>query len=299
MPSAGFNSIGGFMNIQIMIGGIRFRFDLNFEIKVEDALSPFLCIDKKETDVNIKVIYDKNIVVTPPEEKIGEDLLLEYYQEKGQLLCLAKGGTGKYLSSTVCDSSFEFLECCICINPAAFKTLGNILRFLPMCMILQQKNILFFHASQIETCGKGILFSAPSGTGKTTQAKLWKKYRNARIICNDRTLIRECSTYGYPVDGSEPVGSGEILPLGAVICLEQAESNEIRRLRPKEALQRLLPEMVICSWHPQMKVLAIEQLLLLMEKYPVYLFQCTKTESAVNCLETQLKEDGVIENAKY
>ncbi|WP_370839368.1 hypothetical protein [Intestinibacter bartlettii] len=33
---------------------------------------------------------------------------------------------------------------------------------------------------------KGILFSAPSGTGKSTQADLWEKYENAEIINGDR-----------------------------------------------------------------------------------------------------------------
>lgn len=51
--------------------------------------------------------------------------------------------------------------------------------------------VLFFHAAQITYQETGILFAGPSGAGKTTQAKLWERFRNARIICNDRTLLRK------------------------------------------------------------------------------------------------------------
>ena len=283
------------MCIQIMIGGIRFRFDSNFEITVEESLSPFLCIDDKQPDIEVQLRCAEWKAFKPSFPMCGEDLLLEYYQQNEQFLCLAKGSAGKYLSTTLCNSSFEKLECYLHFKPIGLmQSLGNIMRLLPMCLILQYKSVLFFHASQIEIDGKGILFTAPSGTGKTTQAKLWRTYRNSRIICNDRTLIRNGKTYGYPVDGSEPVRSGEILSLGAIVFLEQAPSNETLELRPKEIMCRLLPQMLIAAWNPEMRVLAMEQLISLMENYPVYLLRCTPDETAVQCLENQLKEDGVI-----
>ncbi|MBQ8856522.1 MAG: hypothetical protein IJ024_00105 [Lachnospiraceae bacterium] len=295
MPSAGFNSFGGIMNVQIMVGGIRFRFDSDFEIIVEESLSPFLCTEKNHFDVNVKVMCDGKKEDKPLVQMSGEDLLLEYYQQDNQMLCLAKGGVGGYLSTVICNSAFSDLECHLHFQPVgAMRNLGNLLRLLPMCMLLQQKEVLFFHSAQIEIAGKGILFTAPSGTGKTTHAKLWRKYRGARIICNDRTLIRGEKTYGYPVDGSEPVGSGEILTLGTVVFLEQAPLNEVRRLCPKEALLKLLPQLVIAAWDPNVRVLAMEQLISLIKTCPVYLLRCTPEESAVQCLERQLKLDGVI-----
>lgn len=294
-PSADFWLFGGIMCIQIMIGGIRFRFDSDFAITVEESLFPFLCIAEHSVDVNVKVMIDSTRCVKPQIPLSGEDLLLEYYQQDDQLLCLAKASAGKYLSAAICDKDLETLECYLHLGFAdSLKTLGNLLRLIPMCMILQQKKAFFFHASQIAVNGKGILFTAPAGTGKTTQAKLWHAKKNAKIVCNDRTLIRHGNTYGYPVDGSEPVRSGEIYPLGAIVFLEQGPMDEIRRLRPKEAVRKLFSQLVIASWNPKLKFETLEQLLSLIESYPVYLLRCTPKESAVQCLETQLKEDGVI-----
>lgn len=283
------------MNIQIMIGGIRFRVDSDCEITVEKSLTPFLCVDEEDCDVVVKIICTREKVEKPEAEKYGEDLLLEYYLQKDQFWCLAKGSRGEYISKTVCDGSLKYLNCYLYWkHMESMNTLGSLLRLVPTCIILQRKGALFFHASQIEVSGKGILFTAPSGTGKTTQAKLWKKYRDAKVICNDRTLIRKEKTYGYPVDGSEPVRSGKILPLGAIVLLEQGEKNFVRKLTPKEALLKLFAQLLLIAWDSEGKLTIIEQLTELLGKYPVYLLCCTPEESAVQCLEEQLKIDGVI-----
>lgn len=283
------------MNIQIMVGGIRFRFDSDFEIKVEESLTPFLFAEEQGFDICVKMICHKPCMIKPQGQKCGEDLLLEYYQQDEQIVCCAKGSSGRYLSTTICDSSFENMNCYLHFMPEGkMQLLGVLLRLLPMCAALQQKNVLFFHASQIEMGGTGILFTAPSGTGKTTQAKLWKTYRGANMVCNDRTLICGNRTYGFPIDGSEPVRSGEIHKLGAIVLLEQKEVDVIQRLKPKEAVFRLLPQLIFTVWDPSVKVMVIEQLIALTTKYPVYLLSCTQKESAVQCLEKQLEKDGVM-----
>lgn len=283
------------MKFFVEFGGVRFRFDSDCDIIVEDTFAPFLPACEEAPDVSVRLIHDFSGAPLPRCAMVGDDLLMEYYQQEDQLLCLTKGGQGKYLSSCLCAPDLREMTCWLNFPAGSpVDTLGGILRMLPMRRIMMLHGVLFFHASQIGLGDKGILFTAPSGTGKTTQAKLWHKYRGADILCNDRTLTDGSLTYGYPMDGSEPVITGERRSLGAIVVLEQAPENTIRALRPREILPRLMPQLVLDTWDPAAAAAAMELLLKLIPRTPVYLLRCTPDEHAVQCLEQQLFMDGVI-----
>lgn len=285
------------MKYEFRIGNIGFRFITPIELKIEKTIRPFICPIEGQPDVTVKIDTDyERASEYQMEETSGEDLLLKYYPWRQGVLCVAKGGWRGNLSVSVCDQEFQNITCYL--NTEIFSkaacSIGNVLRLLPVRMIFQHHGVLFFHASQIAVGGVGVLFSAPSGTGKTTQAKLWKKYRNAEMICNDRTLVRKGKTYGYPIDGSEPVISEKVHSLGAIVLLSQSSENSVIRLRPGKALTGLMPQLVFDTWSGREKEQAAELLIGLLEKYPVYLLNCTPDEAAVCCLENQLREDGVL-----
>lgn len=274
---------------------MRFRFDSDKEMLIEESLAPFFCNKKIVSDVNVCVSHGFSDAPIPRTEMIGEDLLMSFFREGDSLLCMTKGGQDRWLACCVCDAELRELKCYLDLPAgSAADSIGNLLRMIPLMRILLQRGALLFHASQIEAGGVGLLFSAPSGTGKTTQARLWERYRGARIICNDRTLTDGHHTYGFPVDGSSPVISAESFPIGAVTVLEQAPENTIRRLHPREALLRLLPQLIIDTWDHDSRARATELLLELLSRVPVYLLRCTPDEGAVECLEQQLWKDGVI-----
>lgn len=54
-----------------------------------------------------------------------------------------------------------------------------------------QKDSFILHSAYIRHRGRAILFSAPSGTGKSTQASLWAQYAGAEIINGDRALLQK------------------------------------------------------------------------------------------------------------
>lgn len=283
------------MEYILKIGGIGFRISSHFEIKVEESFAQFISPNSNEYDINIEVSRDFQQAPRPAAAILGKDLILEYYRQHEELLCVAREGGKGTLAVTQCDSTFSHLVCYMNTEEFTPKdSLGGLLRMLPMRSILQYHGAQFFHASQIAVGNMGILFTAPSGTGKTTQAKLWRDLRGARIVCNDRTLIRDGKTYGYPMDGSEPVCSGEIYPLGAVVFLRQSPVNRVQRLKPSAVLAKLMPQLVFDTWDPEARAKAAAQLLDLMAHYPVYQLDCTPDEAAVMCLEHCLKKDGVM-----
>ena len=90
---------------------------------------------------------------------------------------------------------------------------------------------LILHCAYIEHHGKGILFSAPSGVGKSTQAALWEKYRNSVTVNGDRALLRKKEgkwlACAWPVCGSSQICKRVDVPVHAIVMLCQGKKNSV------------------------------------------------------------------------
>ena len=148
---------------------------------------------------------------------------------------------------------------------------------------------LILHCAYMVYQGKAILFSAPSGTGKSTQAELWKQYRGSRIVNGDRALLRKIdgvwSACGWPVCGSSDICESEDTPLYTIVMLRQGETNHIERLSPVQAFTKLYAQITINQWNPAFVQRAMELIEDLIGQIPVYQLTCNMTEDAVQCLE--------------
>ena len=95
--------------------------------------------------------------------------------------------------------------------------------------VLNSYNTFLLHSSFIKWKDKAILFTAPSGTGKSTQADLWEKYENAEIINGDRSGIRKMdgkwTAYGLPIAGSS--GIYKNISYICIITGERKQTNTI------------------------------------------------------------------------
>lgn len=150
---------------------------------------------------------------------------------------------------------------------------------------------LIFHASYIEHKGSGILFTAPSGTGKSTQAELWRVHRSARVLNGDKagvTLREMPMAHGLPFAGTSKICENVSLPLRGIVVLSQAPVNSIRRLRPSEAVAALCSNLFVDQVIPEEWSLALNLLLDLVAAVPVYALACTPDERAVQTLEQAL-----------
>ena len=288
------------METFLFLAGFCLRFLSERPLNIDPVLTNFIISPPVEADITVRVTWDWEHAALPASDMIGQDAILNYYDEGEVRYCITQGGPKGPLACTSYSPDFRRIICSINEKPfrIPLKSLGSVLRMLPMREIFLHFGALFLHASQVAYRGRGVLFTAPSGTGKTTQAKLWQRYRGAEIICNDRTLIRKADgawhTYGYPMDGSEPVRSSDVNTLGAVVLLEQGKVNEVRPLRPGKAASLLMGQTVIDGWSTEARTAAMELLLALLSDVPVYRLTCTPDEQAVEVLEEVLMEEGVI-----
>lgn len=104
---------------------------------------------------------------------------------------------------------------------------------------------LLFHGSAIAYGGKAYVFTAPSGTGKTTHTRLWLKALPESYVLNgDKPFLRieenRVLACGSPWRGKENYGVNEMLPLEAICILEQDSSNHIEQVPCSSALGALI-----------------------------------------------------------
>ena len=108
------------------------------------------------------------------------------------------------------------------------------------------------HAALVEKDGYGVVFLGPSGMGKSTQAKLWVEHQGADFIIGDRPGLRyidgQWIGFGMPWDGKDNIRQQKQVPIRALISLEQAPENSIRRLTKQEAMNVLLNQVMMPMW---------------------------------------------------
>lgn len=149
------------------------------------------------------------------------------------------------------------------------------------------------HCAYIDRNGKAILFTAPSETGKSTQAELWRCLRGAEIINGDRAAVRVTDggifAEGIPFAGSSAYCLNRSLPVAAVVYLGQAPVTGIRRMRGYEAFARVWEGCSVNTWDREDVSLVSNAVKALAETVPVYHLTCTPDESAVTALENALE----------
>jgi hypothetical protein len=152
-----------------------------------------------------------------------------------------------------------------------------------------------FHASAVQLDGKAYLFSAPSGTGKSTHTEKWCRLFGAEIINDDKPVLRRVDgrwmVYGTPWSGkhdlSKPVG----IPLGGIAFLQRGEENTIWEMPLNEAVPSMISQCLRLvhkgCMHKQLEL--IDKLL---KEIPVWLLTCRNDDEAAMVSYGAMKTDG-------
>lgn len=97
---------------------------------------------------------------------------------------------------------------------------------------------LLFHGSVIAVDGIGYLFTAKSGTGKSTHTRLWREYFGERAVMvnDDKPLLRitdsSVTAYGTPWDGKHRLSTNIAVPLKGICILTRDTTNHIEPAEP-------------------------------------------------------------------
>lgn len=124
----------------------------------------------------------------------------------------------------------------ILLAPAAVVAMGVDPMFLAMFAMerhMMRRDALVLHCAYMQREGKAILFSAPSGTGKTTQATLWEKHRGTRVVNGDKALIRRVDGYAAVIYTYDSYGNVVLEQYADATgaCVDTLEGYAQRRMR--------------------------------------------------------------------
>lgn len=180
----------------------------------------------------------------------------------------------------VSDSDFEHM--CSCLS---FYT-----------QLMDHGGILI-HSSAVVMDGKAYLFSAASGTGKSTHTGLWQQVfgaDRARILNDDKPAVRlengEWFAYGTPWSGKTARNLNLRVPLAGIAILERGQTNEITRFSGLQAVQTLLTQ-TLKAENMAMRIKQLDMLDKLIGQVPVWKLKCNmEPEAAITAYEAMSGE---------
>lgn len=109
-------------------------------------------------------------------------------------------------------------------------------------------NGMMLHSSAVVKDGRAYLFSAPSGTGKSTHTQLWLEVfgKDATILNDDKPALRRIDgtwyAYGTPWSGKHDISINTRVPLGGICVLRRGDVNKIEPYRGVGAIKDIFEQ---------------------------------------------------------
>jgi len=158
------------------------------------------------------------------------------------------------------------------------------------CLSLERhfarRSCYILHCAFLAYKDKAILFSGPSGIGKSTHADLWcKNIEGTHVVNGDRCLIvpQPDGTYtanGWPVCGSSQICHIESYPIHAIVFMGQSPENHVRELNLMQRFQLLNMQLMVNHWNPAATRQAMDWMLNFVQHVTIKEYHCNLQSEA-------------------
>lgn len=151
------------------------------------------------------------------------------------------------------------------------------------------------HGSALAVDGKGYIFTAPSGTGKSTHASLWRELLKDKVVMinDDKPFIRikedGVYVYGAPWAGQHRLETNQSVKLCGISIIHQAVENRIIKADPLTGYIDLLQQIYRSNEKEHAKK-CLTLLETMIEKVPVYSLYCDISEDAAKMSYEMMKK---------
>lgn len=280
-------------SLRITLAGITVALELARPVIVTENFRPFV----EDRDEHITVVFrERKSLSDYSGEALFSNLSFTVYQDEDSYLRLYhdhKEGDRPYAIGRIAPDGRSETVDYLADSAEFFSETQNTFSHIALEELLLHRDRIILHASFITASLGGILFSGPSGVGKSTQAALWERFVGARQINGDRPILgREDDrwiAYGSPYAGSSRCHVNESCPVRAIVLLEQGLENNLTRLTVGQAFHRLFAQTTVNSWNPWFVERVCDLVSHLAASVPVYCLSCTPDRRAVETLKTALK----------
>lgn len=157
--------------------------------------------------------------------------------------------------------------------------------------VFAARGMLVLHSAYIVTrTGEAILFSGPSGIGKSTQAAFWQRCAGARVVNGDRALVDvgKKTANGIFYAGTSGISENVTAPVRAIVLLGQGSENRVFVPSPQAAFAGVLSQCAYYEWDARSAEQMTECVARLVSDVPVLRMDCLPDATAVETLRGKL-----------
>lgn len=260
------------------------------ELKFNNLLLPFKC-ETEDYDIKCTIIEDMQPLAAIKEngKKIYGDDIVTFYAYEGFTYRVFKYYCGEYFVKFKKEDPIDFEIHTPKIINGNITYLHDLLCFDIACLYFDGFKI---HSSFVKYNDRAILFSAPSQTGKSTQAELWRKHKSAEIINGDKVFLRkikeEWFACGSPWAGTSKIYKNECVKAPALVILRQASENRIIEVSTAKAVSLILSQTHTQCWNADDANRICELIEDFVAKNPVFILECRPDFDAVKIVDNFL-----------
>lgn len=166
-----------------------------------------------------------------------------------------------------------------------------------LCDAMPAFNTILMHGAVVELKNQGYMFTAPSGTGKTTRARLWcQEYPDTRIINGDKPFLQireqEVYAYGSPWCGKEHWNTNDLVKLRTIFIIEREDLDNqisIEKIEARDAFDYFLNQ-VYWPRDPVARKQTVKLVKALTDNVTVFRFRSAPTQDAIRMAYAAAKQ---------
>lgn len=244
-----------------------------------------------EADIYFDMSFREEIILENV-QLIHEERGYEVYEENGHRIRIFRHDHTKEIVAMDIEKSEKYHEVFFLKKYPSAWGAAMMLKIinLPRQMILHGG--IFLHSSFVVHNSAAILFSGKKQIGKSTQARLWKEYKNALTANGDRAILKKINgrwcACGSPYCGTSRICENLITPIKSIVLLSQRNENIVSDVSIKEAFVSLMKNCSFETWDKMQVEKTLQLIEEISQENRFVKLSCLPDESAVKILEEYL-----------